>query len=230
MAGHHARRLGDGRTVRVVFTDAADGDFRVVDPVPGLDERRRRVADGPWSWLRQVHGDEVHRVTEPGQHAGRPGDALWTTESGCPIAVMTADCAPVVLVAEGGVATVHAGWRGLVAGIVERAAAELNEAAGPPVTTLLGPCIGPSAYRFGSDDLATVVARYGPEVAATTDRGEPALDVPAGVAAACLAAGWPAPPVPACTSDARWFSHRTRGDRARQTAVAWIEEAGVGDG
>lgn len=227
MADHRTVPLADGRTVQVLFSAAADGDFRVLDPTPGLDDRRDRLTGetGPWSWLRQVHGASVFQVTEAGQHAGIDGDGLWTMTTGCPISVTTADCAPVVLVAERGVATVHAGWRGLVAGIVERAAEELIEAAGEPVTALLGPCIGPGAYRFGPDELAVVVGRYGPAVAGTTDAGEPALDVPAAVAAACEASGWPAPPVPACTSNEAWFSHRTRSDRARQCAVAWIDDA-----
>lgn len=230
MAGHHGVALPDGRTVRVSFTDVTDGDFRVVDPTPGLDERRQQLAPVPWSWLRQVHGDTIRRVAEPGQHAGAEGDGLWTTETNCAIAVTTADCAPVVLVAEAGVATVHAGWRGLVAGIIEGAAAQLAASAGAPLATLLGPCISPSAYRFGPDDLATVVDRYGSGVAGRTASGEPALDMPAGVAAACRAAGWPVPAAPACTSDPQWFSHRTRGDRARQTAVAWIEPEEPVDG
>ncbi len=224
MSGQHSVVIGDDRVVRVAFTEAADGDFRVVEPRPGLADRRRQVTPDPWSWLIQVHGAEIHEVAEPGQHAGREGDGLLTTRSGCPIAVTTADCAPVVLVADGGVATVHAGWRGLTAGIVERAANRLTEVAGAPVASLLGPCISPAAYEFGADDLALVVERYGAEVAATTAAGTPALDVPAGVAAACRAAGWPAPERPPCTSDPRWFSHRVRGDQGRQTAVAWIEE------
>ncbi len=225
MGGRHTIELADGRRLRVVFTDTDDGDFRVVDPTPGLDERRVRIAPGPWSWLVQVHGDRVHHVTGPGEQGGEEGDGLLTTESGCPIAVTTADCAPVVLAADRGVAVVHAGWRGLSAGIVERAGAELRRLAGEPVAALLGPCISPAAYEFGADDLATVVERYGPTVASTTDDGRPALDVPAGVAEACRRAGWPAPERPPCTSDPRWFSHRTRGDRARQTAVAWLEPA-----
>ncbi len=228
MSGHQTVAVADGRTVQVVFTDADDGDFRVLDPTPGLDDRRRAITGevGPWSWLRQIHGSELYRVEAPGEHAGADGDGLLTTTTGCPIAVMTADCAPVILVAEGGVAAVHAGWRGLVAGIIERAGSELVAAAGQPVTALLGPCISPAAYRFGADDLATVVERYGPAVAGTTSDGEPALDMAAGVAAACRAAGWPPPPASSCTSDPRWFSHRTRTDRARQCAVAWIEDAG----
>lgn len=228
MAGHHSIQIGGGRTVRVAFTDVGDGDFRVVDPTPGLERRRRAIVDRPWSWLIQVHGDRVVRVDEPGQHAGAEGDGLITLASGCPIAVTTADCAPVVLVADGGVAVVHAGWRGLVAGIVEKAATGLGEVAGAPVATLLGPCIAPDAYQFGADDLATVVDRYGPAVAGRTAEGDPALDVPAGVAEACRAVGWPVPMRPPCTSDLQWFSHRCRADQARQTAVAWIEDPGRG--
>ena len=76
---------------------------------------------------------------------------------------------------------------------------------------------------FGAADLAVVTARYGSAVGAETERGTPALDVPATVAAACVAAGWPAPERPACTSGPGFFSHRTRGDRERQTTVAWLE-------
>lgn len=223
MAGQHSIQIDDGRVARVVFTDADDGDFRVLEPTPGLEGRRRAIVDLPWSWLIQVHGDRVLLVEEPGQHAGVEGDGLVTTGSSCPIAVTTADCAPVVLVAAGGVAVVHAGWRGLVAGIVEKAATRLTEMAGPPVAALLGPCIAPAAYQFGEEDLATVVERYGPGVAGRTAAGDPALDVPAGVAEACRAVGWPTPERPPCTSDRRWFSHRIRGDQARQTAVAWLE-------
>lgn len=227
-AGRHTIGLADRRVVKVVFTGVADGDFRVVDPVPGLEERRRAITPEPWSWLVQVHGDDVLRVDHPGHHAGSTGDGLVTTGTGCPIAVTTADCAPVVLVADRGVAVVHAGWRGLVAGIVEKAAARLRREAGDPVISLLGPCIGPEVYQFGSGDLVSIVERYGAEVAGTTTGGDPALDVPAAVAAACRAGGWPAPDRPPCTSGPGWNSHRTRGDRARQSAVAWIEETGDG--
>jgi copper oxidase (laccase) domain-containing protein len=224
MADHHSIPVGGGRRVRVVFTDSADGDFRVVDPAPGLDRRRRAVVDRPWSWLVQVHGATVHEVDRAGQHAGAEGDGLVTTESGCPVSVTTADCAPVVLVADSGLAVVHAGWRGLLAGIVEGAAVRLREhGGGRPVATLLGPCIAPRSYQFGADDLASVADRYGPEVVGRTAAGDPALDVPAAVAAACRAAGWPVPTRPPCTSDRRWYSHRLRADRARQAAVAWLQ-------
>jgi YfiH family protein len=222
MAEHHRVALGGSITAGVIFTDASDGNFRVVDAEPGLDERRRTVLDLPWSWIRQVHGTTVLGVDEPGHHAGAEADGLFTTVPGAAIAVTTADCAPVVLLAERGVAVVHAGWRGIVGGIIEQAARLLTEQAGEPVATMIGPCIGPEAYEFGRDDLNQVVDRLGPAVEARTADGTPALDVPAAVALACRAAGWPGPERPPCTSDGRWYSHRTRGDTGRQTAVAWL--------
>lgn len=224
MADHRYFPLGSQREARVCFTDASDGDFRVIDSLPGLEDRRRAIVDAPWTWVKQVHEATVLEVTTPAEHAGAEADGLLTTAAGCPIAVTTADCAPVVLVARDGIAVVHAGWRGLVAGIVESAAKQLQSVAGEPVAALLGPCISPAAYEFGPDELALVSDRFGPSVEGSTYEGGPALDVPRAVAVACEAAGWPTPDRPNCTSDPRWFSHRTRTDRGRQTVVAWLTD------
>lgn len=215
-------QLDDGMAVTVCFTDAGDGDFRVKDPQPGLAEAREAIIAAPWSWIVQVHEADVLTVEQSGQHAGAVADGLVTTSADCPIAVTTADCAPVVLIAERGIAVVHAGWRGLVAGIVEKAGAQLCEVAGAPVEAMLGPCIAPEDYEFGPAELAMMTDRFGTGVESTTSAGTPALDVPAAVGVACERAGWPAPERPSSTSDPRWFSHRTRGDLGRQTAVAWL--------
>jgi copper oxidase (laccase) domain-containing protein len=217
----------DGKTaVTVCFTDARDGDFRVRDPQPGLDAARTAITAEPWSWIVQVHEAEVLTVEHQGHHAGAVADGLLTTSVDCPIAVTTADCAPVVLIAERGVAVVHAGWRGLMAGIVERAGEQLTATAGAPVQAMLGPCIAPEDYEFGSTELDLMADRFGPAARGITRAGTPALDVPAAVAVACERAGWSAPERPPSTSDPRWFSHRTRGDLGRQTAVAWLHKTG----
>ena len=124
---------------------------------------------------------------------------------------MTADCAPVVLVGDTAVGVVHAGWRGLVAGVIEATAAGLAALGATPVATLLGPCIDPSSYEFGPEDLDRVEAALGPTVRSVTAWGTPALDVPAAVAAACERTGWPIPATPpSSTADERWYSHRLR--------------------
>lgn len=227
-------------TVNVYFSDRADGDLRALPPEPveeaaaedwaaTVADRRAAIIEGPWTWLRQVHGSRAVLVTAPGELAGAQADAVVTISSGCPVAVAVADCAPVVLVAEKGVAVVHAGWRGLVSGVVEAAASQLRAVAGEPLTTVLGPCIGPEAYEFGLEALDEVVCSLGATVRGRTAWDTPGLDVPAAVAVVCERAGWPPPESPpACTSSADHFSHRTRGDLGRQVAVAWIEPVGSG--
>lgn len=208
--------------VSIVSTTTEQGDFAVSGPQEDLITRRRAVVDLPWTWLRQVHGNDVVVVERPGAGAGETADAVVTDVPGAAIAVTTADCSPVVLVGSTAVGVAHAGWKGLLAGVIEATASALGDLGARPVATVLGPCIQPAAYEFGADDLAAMVDRFGPSVEGTTVSSTPALDMANAVAAACVESGWPAPPRPACTSDGDFFSHRTRGDAGRQTTVAWI--------
>ncbi|MDA3040081.1 MAG: polyphenol oxidase family protein [Actinomycetota bacterium] len=209
-------------------TGVADGSFALLDPWPDVERRRLELTGTAWTLLRQVHGTRVVSVSAPGDASGIEADGACTFEPSVPVAVTTADCAPVVMVGSTGVAVVHAGWRGALDGIIETAARVLADGGAVPVETLLGPCIGPSAYEFGAADLADIVAVFGPAVIGRTATGSPALDLPAVVSIACERAGWPAPPRPPCTSDPRYFSHRVRGDTGRQATVAWLEPSAVG--
>ena len=143
---------------------------------------------------------------------------------GAALAVTVADCAPVVLEADGAVGVVHAGWRGLAAGVVPAAVAALRELTDAPLRAMLGPCIRPGCYEFGPDDLDAVAAVLGDGVRGSTDAGRPALDVPAGVAAALAAAGVTTVDdsgvCTACSPD-HW-SYRSAADRSRQAAVVWL--------
>ena len=207
------------------FTERVDGDFAVD---VASDDLRGRVAPGPWSFLRQVHGAEVHVVRHPGEHAGEEGDALVTSVPGAPLAVQTADCGGVVLVSpEGVVGVVHAGWRGLAAGVVPAAVAAMRAEGAVTIEAHLGPMIHPECYEFGADDLDVVAATLGDVVRGETASGRPALDVPAAVEAALAAEGVrvvaPSPGCTACHAD-RWFSHRARGETERMASVVWIED------
>lgn len=164
-------------------------------------------------------------VDSPGQHAGARADAAVTVSPGCAVAVRTADCAPIVLVAGSGAAVVHAGWKGLLAGVVARAAATLEGLAGPVLEAHIGPCIRAGCYEFGQRELDAVAAVAGNEVRATTTWGTPALDLPAGVRGALLASGIQVVHDDSgCTAcDRRWFSHRARGELERFATVAWLE-------
>ena len=131
------------------------------DEVERVDENRRRLcaevgADvGRLALNRQIHSTQVHRA-EAGRH-GRPGDGLWTDEPDLPVLAMSADCLPIALVRQDAeqpaVAVLHAGWRGLLDGIV----AEGVRTLGGSVRAAIGPGIGPCCYEVGPD----VAERFG---------------------------------------------------------------------
>lgn len=232
-------------TVHVVSTGRANGDYSACDcgsePLSSsecsggcersggcvaeqLEERRREIIDYPWTWLRQVHGSVVLDVGFAGSGAGSVADAAVTKAYEAPIAINTADCAPIVLISSTSVAVVHAGWKGLLAGVVAEAAQQLKAQNATPVATYLGPCIQPQAYEFSEDDLGLAASKFGDRVRSRTSAGEPALDLVALVGAACTQVGWPEPARPPCTSDPVYYSHRTRRDQGRQTTVAWLTQ------
>ena len=180
-----------------------------------------------WLWLRQVHGRDI--VTALRAPAAVPeADGAVTSTVGLPLVVMTADCAPIALVAfdeEDGTAlavgVVHAGWQGLLAGVVEAGVAALRALHDGPVRAWLGPCIHAGRYEFGEAALAPLVGRFGPTVASHTEWSTPALDVPAAVQVALREAGVAqVVDVDVCTAASPdHFSHRRDGVTGRQAVV-----------
>lgn len=137
----------------------------VGDAVEAVAENRRRfVAAGGLprepAWLRQVHGIAVHRL-DATTAAGAVADACWTDAPDQPCAILTADCLPVLFADREGrcVAAAHAGWRGLVAGVLEATVAALPV---PPtrLTAWLGPAIGPDAFQIGAEVREAFLAQY----------------------------------------------------------------------
>jgi YfiH family protein len=152
---------------------------------------------------RQHHGAQVNRA-RPGAVAH--GDALWTDEPGLPLLALGADCAPIAIAATRGrpaLAVVHAGWRGLAAGVVEAAVAALGA---PACAAIVGPAIGPCCYEVGPE----VAARFDPDLT----RGG-ILDLWAAAARALERAGVErVEQVGLCTrcNPELFFSHRRAGD------------------
>ena len=214
------------RSVRSSFSERADGDLCIDADPTTLEARRQALAPGAWTWLRQVHGADVVTVTEPGEHAGAEADASVTTRPGAVLAVHTADCAPVLLASGDGavIGAAHAGWRGVVSGVLERTVEEMARLGGTGVTAQVGPHIRARCYEFGVADLDEVAARYGDTVRATTAWGTPALDVTAAVRAALGALEVPVVDHGGCTAcePDRLWSHRARGDRSRMAATIAI--------
>lgn len=188
-----------------VFTSRADGDARE------LQEREG------WAVVHQVHGAGVVVATSGG-HQGE-GDAIVTATAGVPIAVRVADCAPIALLADGVVGVVHAGWRGLAAGVIPAALDAMAALGARDIRAVVGPCIRAECYEFGAADLDTVAAALGDGVRSATSWGTPALDLVAAVQGQL-------PDVvdegvcTACSPD--HYSHRARGEAERQAVVAWL--------
>jgi copper oxidase (laccase) domain-containing protein len=140
--------------------------------------------------------------------------------------VLGADCALVALASpEGVVAAAHAGWSGLVAGVIERTVETMRSVGADRIVAYRGPCIGPECYEFSEPDLDRVAARLGEGVRARTRNGRPALDIPAAVAAALSASGVElAGESATCTACSPvHFSHRAHGDTGRQAVAVWRE-------
>ncbi|KAA0234378.1 MAG: hypothetical protein JJLCMIEE_01812 [Acidimicrobiales bacterium] len=220
---------GAGRTVWVRFGDAADGDLAVTAPADLLAERRAAIHSSRWTWLRQVHGAEVVVVTEPGEGAGAEADAAVTDRPMVPLAVHTADCAPVALWSdEGVIGAIHAGWRGLLVGVVANCCRHMHRLGAGDLFAAVGPCISAARYEFGRDELALLEQRFGPAVVGHTTEGGPALDLRAAVSAALRQQDVSLVEVsPVCTAESdRHFSHRARRDARRQATVVWLESSG----
>lgn len=104
-------------------------------------------------WLRQVHGTAVVRYDAPPVADAEPAqaDAATTAAPGVVLAVLTADCLPILLCRADGsaVAAAHAGWRGLAAGVVEATLARLGEPSG--LLAWIGPAIGAASYEVGAE-------------------------------------------------------------------------------
>jgi len=137
------------------------------DEVERVDENRRLLcaaidADEERLALnRQVHSTLVHPA-ESGAR-GAPGDGLWTDEPGQPILAMAADCLPIALVRGDGrpaVAVLHAGWRGLLDGIVRVGA----ETLGGRLQAAVGPAIGPCCYEVGEEVSGPFADAFGADV------------------------------------------------------------------
>lgn len=128
---------------------------------------------------KQVHGDRVLHAREAGLVG--EADAVWTDTPGLFVAVLTADCVPILLAGPGRVAAVHAGWRGLACGILARAVEALGGGAG--LRAAVGPCIGAARYEVGDEVLRGIAQRTPEAVFVRRDLGaRPHVDLAAAAA------------------------------------------------
>jgi len=213
------------------------GDHVGDDPA-AVAANRKRLADtiglgtGRVVWMRQVHGDRVEIVGEPPPDRGHPPiddtDALVTTVPRLALAVVTADCVPVLLADEraGVIGAVHAGRVGAAKGVVARAL-EVMVSAGAhaeDVSVVLGPSVSGANYEVPSA-MADEVEAALPGSRTVTSAGTPGLDLRAGILRQLRELGVAAVEIdPRCTvADPTLFSHRRDAPTGRFASVVWME-------
>ncbi len=205
---------------------------RCGDAPHAVATNRRLIAEAlalpsPPCWLQQVHGIGVARVDELAADAGEPqADAAISTRAGRVLVVLSADCLPLLLCRADGsaVAAVHAGWRGLAAGVVEAACAAIGSREGE-VLAWLGPAIGPASYEVGDEVRNAFVGADAAAASsfAATRPGHWACDLYALARlrlAACAVTAVYGGGFDTFT-DARFFSHRREAPSGRFASFLW---------
>jgi YfiH family protein len=116
-------------------------------------------------WLSQTHGTDCIQIDGRQLKQTPEADALWTKTPNLACAIMSADCLPLLMCNEQGtqVCAVHAGWRGLAAGIIDSALATFSQ--GASIFVWLGPAIGPTAFEVGAE-VREIFVRNNPAAAA----------------------------------------------------------------
>jgi purine-nucleoside/S-methyl-5'-thioadenosine phosphorylase / adenosine deaminase len=198
------------------------------DKPAAVDENRARVGEQVGlNWERFCYGKQVHeatvrRATEPPgpdrPYAEEDGQATALTDAAA--IVFTADCLPIALVADGAVAMLHGGWRGLAAGIVDEGVRALREVgAQGPIEAAIGPSARGCCYEVGEEvhaQFARYDARRGErnialETVAATQLRDAGVDTVHDTGLCTM-----------CSDPGLFFSHRRdRGVTGRQGGVAW---------
>ncbi|AOT04134.1 polyphenol oxidase family protein [Arthrobacter sp. U41] len=247
--------------VWVAFTDAAAGNLALhVGDDPAAVRRRRARLEAAlglggrsFQYMNQVHGSEVASIGAAAAHgsgtgapaadaptAGAPTADAPTADAmvslGEPLAVMVADCVPVVLLGERPdgetpvLAVVHAGRPGVASGVVPAAVARMLELGAAGLSAWIGPSVCGGCYEVPGD-MREDVAALVPAARCTTTRGTPGLDLPAAVRSQLRDASVRVEYSGSCTlEDERLFSYRRDRHTGRFAGLVWTGSAPAGGG
>jgi polyphenol oxidase len=146
------------------------------DPAEHIHEHTRALlvrlglSDRRLLQVHQVHGAVVHvvrRESSPALDGDTKADAIVSDDPCLALGVRIADCAPILLASADGrvVAAVHAGWRGVIAGVLPNAVKAMRELGATGIVAAIGPCIGPEAMEVGPEVVAGFRSRFGDDSA-----------------------------------------------------------------
>ena len=196
--------------------DSLNFGFHVGDDPVAVAANRALLGNA--QFMNQVHGNDVVVIDQVLDHEPTC-DALITTSAGVALAVMVADCIPLLLISEKVVAAVHVGRAGLVNKVAIKAVEQMRVLGASDIHAILGPSICGKCYEVPLSMQQEVVATH-PASLSTTYQGTPALDLPAGLIAELIAQGLTYEASPICTQeDPLYFSHRRDNPTGRFAGV-----------
>lgn len=220
--------------VHVAFTSTAEGNlaFHVPDDRDAVLLRRRDLERGlglgesRFSYMNQVHSATVVELTgDESEGQGPTCDALVSATAAVPLAVMVADCVPVVFVGatpRGGISAVaHAGRRGLLDGILTATVERLRSGGAASIEAWIGPAICGSCYEV-PESMAKEAAIQRPGIQSTTHHGTTGLDLPGAAATELSELGVVVNQSGICTlEDENYFSYRRDSQTGRLAGLVW---------
>lgn len=172
-------------------------------------------------FMEQVHGNHVEVINDLIQPSPT-ADALVTTNPKMALAVMVADCIPLLLANQGSVAAVHVGRKGLLNGVSQKAIVKMRELDSSPVSAVMGPSICGRCYEVSPDVYAEVTQVF-PRAASETSQGTPSLDLAAALSFELEKIDIDVLNLARCTmEDLSLYSYRRDGVTGRQAGVIWL--------
>ncbi len=175
---------------------------------------------GPIQFMNQVHGDEVVEVKSIGDDP--TCDALITRAPGIALAVMVADCIPLLLSSSTVIGAVHVGRRGLMNSVAVKAVDAMRTLGADQIHAQLGPSICGRCYEVPQELADEVVAKH-PAASSLTNNLTPALDLPRALIADLVASGVTYEASAICTlENDEYFSYRRHNITGRNAGVVWL--------
>jgi YfiH family protein len=175
---------------------------------------------GPVQFMNQVHGDEVVEVKTLGDDP--TADALITTVPGIALAVMVADCIPLLLSSRGVVGAVHVGRRGLMNSVAIKAVEAMRALGAGQIHAQLGASICGRCYEVPQEMADEITVKH-PAASSLTNNLTPALDLPRALIADLVASGVTYEASPICTlENNEYFSYRRHNITGRNAGVVWL--------
>ena len=177
-----------------------------------------RLSIGKAQFMNQVHGDEIVVVDSISSDAPTC-DGLITTKPNLALAVMVADCIPLLLISKEAVAAIHVGRAGLVNQIALKAVHMMRNLGAIDIHAVLGPSICGACYEVPFQMQQEVIQQH-PRAFATTRKGTPGLDLPKALIADLVSTGITYEASPICNyEDQMYFSHRRQNPTGRFAGI-----------